>query len=551
MFSAISLIAQGCYVGVHEGPGIGEDPVAEPDGEDEPQSEDDPPVAECAPPVARIWKLSPRQYDASLRRVLPGAESADLPDLGTDERWFTNESDHNDLPLEIIRPLFRHIEAEVERVAEDPGVLAPCLADGVLADEACLDQALHDLLQNAYRRPATPAEVDELVDFVHDRAGVDGPAVALGDAVHAVLSSPSFLFRTELGPQGSEELVELDRFEKASALSYFLADGPPDAILWAAAVSGELDDPQALATHARRLLLQPGPRSGIGEFFADYTRTRDIGELAPSPVEYDFFTSELAADMETEFQAFVSHVITQDDARLQTLLTAPYSILSPALAQMYGVPTDGVEWGEDGWAWVPMPTEQRAGLITNPAVLARGAKFDHGDPVSRGVFIRERLLCQTLPPAPPDVPPIPKWDGTTTQRDRLAQHGADPYCATCHRLIDPLGLPLEHYDAVGRYREDDHGLPIDPSGTVSGVAAGDIPVRDAIEMAQVLAEQPEVSECFVQAVFHYAYGHAPTQTDACELQRLSDNFTANDGDIVELVVDIVTSDHFITRRRNP
>jgi hypothetical protein len=555
-FCAIcAILAQGCYSGLQEAPDAGADETdtAGEGSSDGSEGGDDSgePAAQCRPPLARIWKLTARQYDASLHRALPAADPALLRDAIPDHLWFSNSSEGSELSIERVTEMFRHTETEVERVVADPGLLAPCLADVGPSDEACLEEALTDFMVPAYRRPVTAVEVEELVDYVHERAAIDGPSEALGLAVHTVLSSPSFLFRTELGPadEASEEL-ELDAYETASALGYFLTEGPPDELLWAAAEAGELRDPQVRAEHARRLLAEPSS-SGLQRFFAEYTRTTEVADLERDPEEYPDFQSTLAADFETELSSFVAHVLTEDDARLETLLTASYSIVSPALADFYGVT---MEAEGEGWAKVELPPDQRAGLLTMPAILAMGSRFDHGDPVSRGIFIRQRLLCDELPPPPPNIPPIPEWDGTTTQRDRLAAHAAEASCRLCHEFMDPLGLPFEHYDAVGRFRQLDHGMEIDPSGMVVGLGEKNderVAVADAIELAHTLAVRPEVQGCFVQTVFEYAYGRAPADEDACELERLAQGFAQSDGDVIELVVDIVASEHFIVRRRTP
>ncbi len=241
---AVALLAQGCYTGLHEmpegGAGLTNDGAVD-DGPDEDEGDsgaedDDPVAAQCRPPLARIWKLTATQYDASLHQVLPQAEPAGLADEPRAHRWFTNEDEGGDMQVKIVAEMFRHTEAQAQRVIDDPGLLAPCLTGGSIDDQACLRDAMADLVTRAYRRPGTDEEIAELVEYVHDRAAIDGPHEALGLAVHAVLSSPAFLYRTELGSADDDaELVELDAYETAAALSYFLLDGPPDALLRASA----------------------------------------------------------------------------------------------------------------------------------------------------------------------------------------------------------------------------------------------------------------------------------------------------------------------------
>jgi hypothetical protein len=544
-----AMAAPGCYTGkLDYGVSSGADGAGHEDGDGGSAGDDggdDGPQAQCEVPAARVWKLTPRQHDNSVHAIFDDAEAAQTlleALLPFDARHFHNEADHSDMPVAYVTQVFNHAERTAALVADDPGLVDPCLVQAGVGDDTCLSAALDSLLRTAYRRPPTASELATLTDFIRDRAASDGDAVALGDAIAAVLTSPSFLYRTELGAVDDDsEIFELDAYEKASALSYFLLNGPPDQQLLAAASSGDLDAPGQIEAHTRRLLEDPSASEGILRFFAEYTQTYRVTSVGKSVPEFD---DALARDMETEVTAFVAEVLGDEDGTFRTLLTAPYSVVSPRLAALYGVEIDGEDWTR-----VDFAPNERAGILTQAAVLTTFGYPDHGDPVSRGRFIRERLLCQPLPPPPPDIPSIPEDDDEDkTMRERLERHFEDPACFGCHQFMDPLGLPLERYDVLGRFRLLEGNLEIDPSGELYGL--GDVvPFDDAIEMAHVLADHPVTQQCFIDSLFFYAYGRPPAQGDACEIERLTRTFEETEGNIVELLIDTVTSEHFTHRRR--
>jgi hypothetical protein len=192
-------------------------------------------------------------------------------------------------------------------------------------------------------------------------------------------------------------------------------------------------------------------------------------------------------------------------------------------------------------------TGERAGVLTQPGLMALLAYPDQSSPVARGVFVRERMLCQHLPPPPNDVviePPDP--DPNATTRERFAQHTADAACSGCHSLIDPLGFGFEHYDAIGRFRTDENGLPVDASGSLGGIAdasqVGDY--EGAVELADKLLASTDFQECVAHQWTTFALGREPGEDDACAMQGIRQSFADSGGDLRELLVSIATSDSF-------
>jgi len=377
-------------------------------------------------------------------------------------------------------------------------------------------------------------------------AAGDGRA-ALRQVLMAVLTSPSMLFRTELGPEsGARGVITLTPYEKASALSFFLTDGPPDAALMEAARGGGLDSKEQLEAHARRLLAKPETAQGLTLFTGELYGTRAVLDANKDVMVYPDWKEPLDADLAAEADAFVAQVIWKEDGRLATLLSAPFSMLNARLAGYYGV-TEAAP--ATGLRKVSFRPGQRAGLFTLGALQATLAKDNDTDAVARGRFLREVLLCQNLPEPPANlnvVPPPP--DGKRTMRERLANHSTDPTCATCHALMDPLGLAFEIYDGIGRYRSSDLGKPIDAAGKLDGAAPAGATFADGVELLGRLAGSADVASCFVRTAFRYSHGREPAAGDTCTLERLSKRFTDSGGRILDLAVALATDDSFVQRQ---
>jgi hypothetical protein len=501
----------------------------------------------CSLPPPRIWALTPEQYVRSVKSVLPDAAITVEALTGTApvQAGFSNEASRMAMTEPHVGQLLELAYRLASDSAADPGKLAPCLAQPA-PTPACVRDFLQGFTSRAFRRAVTAAEVDELaMQHARTLAAGDGRA-ALRQLLMAVLTSPSMLFRTELGANaGGRGVVTLTPFEKASALSFFLTDGPPDAELLAAARAGGLDREQ-LEMHTRRLLARPESAQGLTRFAGELYGTRAVLEANKDIMVYPAWKEPLDADLASEADAFISQVIWNEDGRLSTLLTAPFSMLNARLAGFYGV-ADAVPAG--GLRKTAFRPGQRAGLFTLGALQATLAKDNDTDAVARGRFLREVLLCQSLPEPPVNlnvVPPPP--DGQRTMRERLARHSADPTCAVCHKLMDPLGLAFEIYDGIGRFRSTDLGKPIDTAGTLTGAAPEGASFANGIELLQVLGDSPEVAACFVKTAFRYSHGREPVAGDACVLDRLSRRFGATGGRILDLTVALTTDDSFVQRQ---
>jgi hypothetical protein len=229
------------------------------------------------------------------------------------------------------------------------------------------------------------------------------------------------------------------------------------------------------------------------------------------------------------------------DGKLETLLSAPYSYVNKELATFYGLTPPAT----DMFTKVALDPKQRAGVLTQGAIMAGTAKANQSSPVLRGKFVREQILCQQLPPPPANLVIVaPEVKPGSTTRQRFAQHEADAACAACHKLMDGIGLGFEAYDAVGRWRTQDQGLPVDSSGTIIGTKDLNGDFNGGVELATKMSSSAEVRGCVVRQWFRYANGRSEIPNDACTLGALNDAFDAKGHDLRELLVQITLSDAF-------
>ncbi len=498
----------------------------------------------CAAPPARIWKLTPAQYTRTVQRLL-GTTLHPADDLrGTlpSKSPFSNEAGTLEMPQPHTAELRRVAGLLAREAARAPAVLRPCLAEQSVT-ETCVRGFVQDFGARAFRRPVTAPEVSAYYTFFQARQTAGGAGTALRLLIEGFLLSPSFLFRTELGPEEPHapgSAVALTSAERAAALSYFLTDGPPDAELAGAAAARAIESREQVAAQARRLLAQPSVAAGVLTLFEEHFELSGVqGALKDSKV-FPMWRDSVAADLAREAGLFVEDALS-GGGRLETLLVANVAFVTPRLATLYGLPQPAGA----GPQKMILPVG-RIGLFTLPAVMALNALQDESDPVKRGFFIRNRALCESIPIVPPGIPPPPPR-ATGSWRERLKAHTVAPECAACHRDADSVGLAFEHYDGIGRYRTTEEGKAIEAGG-VTRIGAGEARFLDAGDLARQLARAPETRRCLVETAFTYAYGRAPTDADACFLTRLSDRFEDKGGDMIDLLVALVADDAFLIRR---
>jgi hypothetical protein len=355
-----------------------------------------------------------------------------------------------------------------------------------------------------------------------------------------LLQSPHFLYRVELGAQDPSEAsrFRLDDYEVATRLSYLVWNTTPDDALLGAAAAGRLGSPEGLLSEAQRLFGSGRAQVGLSSFFDEYLQLRPLLELPQLPEVFPQVSPTLGAAMRSETQRFLStNALSGGDFR--SIFDSRTTFVNAELAKLYGVP--GVTSAEP--VQVELPGDgPRAGLLGQAAFLALNAHADAASATLRGKFIREVLLCQAIPPPPPDVVttlPDTSAMGPQTRRQKLEIHNQVPACAACHELMDPLGLGLENFDGIGAYRTTEQGLPIDASGDLDGA-----PFSNPIELGQVLKQHPGVANCLVRSVYRYAVGRLETEGETELVRSLESGLAQNGYDFAKLLLGVVSSAGF-------
>lgn len=414
-----------------------------------------------------------------------------------------------------------------------------------MGSDACGARFAASVGTRALRRPLGPADLATLERLYLLGRGRGGFAAGIELMLRFLLQSPDFLYHVAAGTGAKAPgtaLMPLSPFELASRLSYFLWDTMPDDALFAAAASGKLVTREGLRAEAQRLLADPRAKAGVGFFHVQLAGADRLSQAPKDAAVFPQWSPTLMDALRAEAADFSDFVLRKGDGRLATLLTAPFTVGSAPLRTVYGMTNAKMLGGVMVSEW---PTSQkRAGLLTQAAFLAVEAHRDQTSPVKRGAYIRQNLFCQEPPPPPPDVnnAPPPLMPNATT-RERFEQHRANPACAGCHRLIDPIGFAFEHFDGIGAHRTTDGGKPIDASGELVATDV-DGKLVGAHELAARLAASPAVATCVVRQWFRFALGRPDDEADACETQRLVAGFERSGRNVRDLILSLVESDAF-------
>jgi mono/diheme cytochrome c family protein len=409
---------------------------------------------------------------------------------------------------------------------------------------SCVERILSTLARRAYRRPVTQAEVDSLRGFV-DLATADGRSVeqGIGLALQAVLVSPHFLFHVERDPAAELTAVQrLSDVELASRLSYFIWSSMPDDELLDVASRGRLSQPKVLDAQVRRLL-RDARASALAENFAgQWLEIRNLDAIRPDPQKFPDFSPELRDAMRGETELFFASML-RDDRPLGEFLDARYTFLNETLAKHYGIP--GVRGPE--LRRVALTTSQRGGILSHASVLAVSSYPTRTSVVIRGKYVLQNILGAPPPPPPPDVPSLDERQvaSSASLRQQMEEHRANAVCASCHARMDPLGFGLENYDAIGRWRTEDGGLPVDASGVLPSGQAFAHPA----ELRRVLVGLlPDFSRCLTEKMLTYALGRGLEPYDKPTVRAITQRLATSGGGLQTLVREIVRSLPFGSRR---
>jgi hypothetical protein len=373
-------------------------------------------------------------------------------------------------------------------------------ADATQADAACAASFFRQLGVYVFRRPLTAGEVN----FYTGLAGRGAEPTkdfykGLELGLASMLVAPEFLYRVDTAaPDGRQ----LDSYSKASRLSFLIWDSVPDQALLTAASRGELETPKGLQAQVDRMIASPKAQQGVRAFFTDFLQLDRVADLSKDTVVYKRFTQPVAQDLKEQvLLTVVDHLITQDKSYPE-LFTTRKTYLNRRLGLMYHAPVAKA----DGWEPYEIPaTDERAGLLGQGAFLALFSHEGRSSPTLRGRAIREVLLCQPVPNPPANVD-FSGFNDTSnavlkTARQRLTRHVSDPVCASCHKITDPLGLPLERFDGVGTFRDSENGAPIDAGGSFEGKT-----FDGANALGYLMSQSSGPTECLTSRAAEYATG---------------------------------------------
>jgi hypothetical protein len=415
----------------------------------------------------------------------------------------------------------------------------PCApADAKQADSACAAGFFRQVGLYVFRRPLTEAEVQFYTALAGRGAQPTKDFYAgLELGLASMLVAPEFLYRMDTAASDGKQL---DSWAKASRLSFLIWDSIPDQTLLRAASRGELETPKGLKAQVDRMLASPKSEQGARAFFTDFLQLDRVADLSKDTVVYKRFTTSTGADLkEQTLLTVVDHLIKQDKS-YPTLFTTRKTFLNRRLGLLYDAPVAKAQ----GWEPYEIPVgDERAGLLGQGAFLALFSHEGRSSPTLRGRAIREVLLCQPVPNPPANVD-FSGFNDTSnavlkTARQRLTRHVSDPVCASCHKITDPLGLPLEQFDGVGAFRDTENGAPIDASGSFEGKS-----FNGAAALGYLMSQSTGPTDCLTQRAAEYATGQVTDNLPKGWVDALTKAFAADGFKYPALIETIALSPDF-------
>jgi hypothetical protein len=464
----------------------------------------------------------------------------------SDERTLTSALEGGQERIQAAHSLQIRGPLSVTGIGESPSRarIFTCLPDGTDDEMSCATDIVTNLAERAFRRPVEDGDLNDLMAFYQAGYQDGGFDAGVRDALSAILASPHFLYRAESG--GGTGAVTLNDSELASRLSFFLWSSLPDDELLALAGESRLSEPDVLADQVRRMIADPRAIALVDDFAFQWLDLAKLDEIVPDRGAFPHASGVLDQRhlLKEELRLFVDSIL-RSDRSVVDLLTADHTFLNERLAMHYGIETvKGARFRE-----VTLEDESRYGLIGKGAILMLTAYPNRTSPVLRGAWILERLAGAPPPEPPPEVPTLPqngRGEPARTLRARLEQHRENPTCFSCHGVMDPLGLALENFNAVGQYRSHDPDTltPIDatgqlPDGTEINGPAG---------VRQALTEHPDrFVQAFTESLFTFALGRSLDYRDMPVVREIVRRAEQDDYRFETLVLGIVSSDAFRQR----
>jgi uncharacterized protein DUF1592/uncharacterized protein DUF1588/uncharacterized protein DUF1595/uncharacterized protein DUF1585/uncharacterized protein DUF1587 len=408
--------------------------------------------------------------------------------------------------------------------------------------DACVTGFLERFGRRVLRRPLSATELQRWTGVATSLSQPDAWE-GLRLAVAGLLQSPYFIYRVELGAPDANKpgQLRLTGYETASRLSFLLWNTTPDDELLDAAGRGDFESSAGVAIQAARLLEDPRATATVRQFFAQFLDLGRLDGVTRDAATYPLYSDGIVEAMRTEVEMIVDDVVAnRRDAR--SIFSTRRTFVNSQLAALYDVEAKGAD--EKTFVAVDLdPAGPRRGILTLGAFLTMNAHETDTSPTARGKYIRERVLCQTVAPPPPNVnttlAPPPEGKPLTV-RERMEEHRKNPACTSCHTFMDPPGFLFEHFDSLGVYRTSLPGpLPVDSSGDLDGK-----PLDDATGLTALLQDDPRVGACMVKQLYRYAHGRLDTKGEKAALEELDARFAETGYDFRQLIIELVTHESF-------
>ena len=423
-----------------------------------------------------------------------------------------------------------------------------CRPTPASADDAdtCATSIIATLARRAYRRPVQVDDLDELLSFYREGHAEGGFETGIETALRALLASPEFLFRIESDPDGVAPGTpyRISDIELASRMSFFLWSNLPDDELLDVAAANRLSDPAVLKAQVSRMLADPRAEALTTNFAAQWLHLRNLAAVQPNIRIFPDFDDNLRQGLRRETELLFQSIVTEDRSVLD-LLTADYTFVNERVAKHYGYPN---VYGDHFRRIVRPDRSRRSGLLGHGSILTVTSYATRTSPVLRGKWILDNLLGTPPPPPPPNVPPLEENPSATqvqSMRERMEAHRVNPVCAACHRVMDPAGLSMENFDAIGRWRTSEGLAAIDATGNLPG---GD-EFEGVAGLQDALLARPDVFvRTLTEKLLIYALGRGLEPTDAPAVRAITGATADDNYRLSSLILSVVQSTPFQMRR---
>jgi hypothetical protein len=511
-----------------------------------------PPTGDSGPlaPTGRaLRRLSQREYDNVVRDLL-GDTTQPASHFGAEV--YVNGFDNGSDGLTVQGTDVINFQAAAEAIAAHAvqsnlsALIGSC--NPASGEMPCVDAFLSGFVKKAYRRPPTATEAARLRTVFTAGAANGGFVGGIQLMTEAVLQSPAFLYRAELGaadPSLPKNVVRLTQYEVATELSFLITGSMPDDALFSAAESGHLKTAEDLLVQAARLMASPAAKPAFRAFVHEWLATDQVASMYKDNAVYPSFNTAVAISMAGELDRYFDDVLWTGPGSLRELFSSNRSYVDPTLAGLYGVaPGSGT-----GFVPTTLDPHTRQGVMTRAGFLAAHADADSSGPIPRGVFVLGAILCEAPHPPPPNIPAAPPPSTAAqnheTTRQRFDQHLTETFCRGCHTQIDGVGFGFEQFDGVGAYRTTENGSPVDTSGVLQGTDV-DGPFVGVSALSVKLMTSQQVLGCFIKQVYRFAMGQEETNDSSRMLSALASGFSA-DSRMTGAFTTLLTNPGFVLR----